>query len=66
MLGERSRVEGWGLGGARVLPAESATEVRAVWAALPADVAVVLVTPAAARALGPQPAGRPLLVVLPS
>jgi vacuolar-type H+-ATPase subunit F/Vma7 len=67
VLGERALVEGYALGGARVLPADSPGEVRAAWAALAPDVAVVLVTPAAAGALGAPPVAgrRPLLVVLP-
>ena len=68
VLGERALVEGYALGGARVVPAESPAEVLAAWAALPGDVAVVVLTPAAARVLGPPAAGsrRPLRVVLPS
>ena len=46
VLGERILAEGWALAGARVLAAETPTEVRAAWAALPTDVAVVLLTPA--------------------
>ena len=67
VLGERAVVEGWALGGARVLPADSPEQVRTAWAALGADVAVVLLTPAAAGALGAGPADRPglLTVVLP-
>jgi vacuolar-type H+-ATPase subunit F/Vma7 len=67
VLGERAVVEGWALGGARVLPADSPEQVRAAWSGLAADVAVVLLTPAAARALEPGSADRPgpLTVVLP-
>jgi vacuolar-type H+-ATPase subunit F/Vma7 len=65
VLGERALVEGYALGGARVLPADSAEEVRVAWAALAPDVAVLLVTPAAAAALGSVTRRRPLLVVLP-
>jgi vacuolar-type H+-ATPase subunit F/Vma7 len=77
VLGERALVEGYALGGARVLPADSPEEVRAAWATLAPDVAVLLLTPAAAGVLGPSPAAagvpgpspvagrRPLLVVLP-
>jgi vacuolar-type H+-ATPase subunit F/Vma7 len=68
VLGERALVEGYALGGARVLPAGSPAEVRAAWAGLDGDVAVILVTPAAASVLGPAAAAsrRPLVVVLPS
>ncbi|HEY7101452.1 MAG TPA: hypothetical protein VH573_07415 [Mycobacteriales bacterium] len=67
VLGERAVVEGWALGGARVLAADSPEQVRAAWAGLAADVAVVLLTPAAAHALAPGSADRPepLTVVLP-
>jgi vacuolar-type H+-ATPase subunit F/Vma7 len=68
VLGERVLAEGWALAGARVLAAETPTEVRAAWAGLPTNVAVVLLTPAAAAALGPVPTDgeRPLIVVMPS
>jgi vacuolar-type H+-ATPase subunit F/Vma7 len=67
VLGERAVVEGWALGGAWVLPADSPEQVRTAWAGLRDDVAVVLLTPAAARVLGPGSADRrlPLTVVLP-
>ena len=67
VLGERAVVEGWALGGARVLPADSPEQVRTAWTGLADDVAVVLLTPAAARALAPGSADRPglLAVVLP-
>lgn len=67
VLGERALVEGWALGGARVLPADSPEQVRTAWAGVGADVAVVLLTPAAARALdaGTADRSRPLTVVLP-
>ena len=32
VLGERALVEGWALGGARVLPADSPEQVRTAWA----------------------------------
>jgi vacuolar-type H+-ATPase subunit F/Vma7 len=68
VLGERARVEGYRLGGAVVLCAEDADEVHAVWSSLPEDIAVVVLTPAAARALGAAGSAsqRPLLVVMPS
>lgn len=67
VLGERTRVAGFALAGALVLPAEDETAVRAAWAELPADVEVVILTPAAAAALvapGPEVA-TPLQVVMP-
>lgn len=66
-VGERARVAGFALAGVTVLAAEQPDEVLRAWADLPAGTALVIVTPAAARALGPQrlDAGRPLTVVLP-
>lgn len=69
-LGARNRVGGFALAGARVVVADTAVEVDAAWAGLGPDVAVVILTPAAAQVLGPRvqavPApGRPLCVVLP-
>lgn len=68
VLGEGQALEGYALGGARVVPAATDDAVRAAWQALPENVEVVVLTPSAARALGPQRAGvrRPLSVVLPS
>ncbi len=64
VLGEPPRVDGWALAGAVVVPAPGEDDVRAAWAALPDDVAVVIVTPAAAEALGAVSGDR-LVVVLP-
>jgi vacuolar-type H+-ATPase subunit F/Vma7 len=73
-VGERSRVEGFALAGAEVVVAEEPAAVRAAVAALDDDVAVLLLTPAAADAIRPHdgpaaPAdvvpGRPLPVVMP-
>jgi vacuolar-type H+-ATPase subunit F/Vma7 len=71
-IGERFRVQGFALAGAAVHAAEDAPAVLAAWDALPADVAVVVLTPAAARALtgdrlaGDRLAGDRLTVVMPS
>jgi vacuolar-type H+-ATPase subunit F/Vma7 len=67
-IGEGMRVAGYALGGAVVLTAETDEEVRAAWDSLPADVAVVILTTRAARAVGPGCRGsvEPLAVVLPS
>jgi vacuolar-type H+-ATPase subunit F/Vma7 len=58
VLGERVRVAGYALAGAIVYPADDPDEVRAAWLELPADVAVLVLTPAAARALGGESAAR--------
>ncbi|MFJ7910483.1 hypothetical protein [Kitasatospora sp. NPDC096204] len=66
-VGERARVAGFALAGVVVLTAEQPVEVRKAWEDLPRGTALVIVTPAAALALGPErlDAGRPLTVVLP-
>ncbi|MFG1949264.1 hypothetical protein [Nonomuraea sp. NPDC048826] len=53
VLGERARVADFGLAGALTLPAGNLEEVRRAWETLPPDVLVVVLTPMAARALGP-------------
>jgi vacuolar-type H+-ATPase subunit F/Vma7 len=65
VLGAEREVEGYALAGALVLTAATPDAVRAAWAALPADVALVLLTAAAADALDSREAGDRLTVVLP-
>ncbi|MFE9773702.1 hypothetical protein ACFYOV_18940 [Streptomyces sp. NPDC005931] len=69
-IGERSRVAGLALAGVLVLAAEDATAVRRSWRALPDGVDLVVLTPAAAEALGvrTEPSGPrgPLITVMPS
>ncbi|MFD0274261.1 V-type ATP synthase subunit F [Kitasatospora sp. NPDC127111] len=66
-IGERTRVAGFALAGVTVLVAERPQEVLDAWADLPEGTALVIVTPAAARALGPErlAATRPLTAVMP-
>jgi hypothetical protein len=61
------RTAGFALCGAVVMTAETAQEARAAWHALPADVAVLVLTPSAAAWLGdaPQPRHDVLVVVMP-
>jgi vacuolar-type H+-ATPase subunit F/Vma7 len=54
VLGEQVAVQGYALAGAVVLAVDDDDAARAAWDALPADVAVVILTRAAARALGPE------------
>jgi vacuolar-type H+-ATPase subunit F/Vma7 len=67
VIGEAVRTEGFALAGALVLPAEDLAEARAAWDALPADVAVLVLTPRAAGWLGEAPQSRHdvLLAVMP-
>lgn len=65
-IGERALVAGFALAGALAREAETADEVRAAWNALPEDVAVVLLTPAAAAVLAAErAAGWPMTAVMP-
>ncbi|MDF3293290.1 V-type ATP synthase subunit F [Streptomyces silvisoli] len=66
-IGERTRVAALALAGVTVVPAEGPEHVREAWAALPTDVTLVIVTPAAADALGPEALDgvRPLTAVMP-
>ncbi|MFE4050178.1 hypothetical protein [Streptomyces sp. YIM B13518] len=69
-LGERARVAGLALAGAVVLVADDPDAVRRAWRSLPDGIDLVILTPAAARALesGPATGGarRPLTAVMPS
>jgi len=63
-IGEAQRVQGLGLAGVLVMPADSPEEVQANWSRLPEDVVMVILTERASTALGEAPAGR-LTVVMP-
>ena len=66
-LGERDRLAGLQLAGVAVVPAETPTEVRAAWADIQGEAAVVILTPSAAQAIGGEPDhGRLLGAVIPS
>ena len=65
VIGEDVRVEGFGLAGALVCPAYGDDAVRAAWDGLAEDVAVVLLTPAAAAALAGVAPGVRLTAVMP-
>jgi vacuolar-type H+-ATPase subunit F/Vma7 len=58
VIGEALRVQGYGLAGADVYPAEDGDEASAAWQSLPADTAVVVLTARAAACLGEQIAQR--------
>ncbi|GIJ06690.1 hypothetical protein [Spirilliplanes yamanashiensis] len=66
IIGDPVLIRGWALAGVLPLPAADAAAARAAWAALPADVGLVVLTPHAAAALERGP-DRPavLRAVLP-
>jgi vacuolar-type H+-ATPase subunit F/Vma7 len=65
-IGERVRVEGFGLAGVLIQVAETADEIRSAWRALAADVALVLLTPSAATILETERATNwPMTAVMP-
>ncbi len=66
-LGSWSRVAGFQLAGAHAIAARDDADVLAAWEELPDDVELLVLTPAAARALGDRVGQRPRLlwVVLP-
>lgn len=64
VLGEPPRVSGWLLAGALIVTAVGPDDVRRAWEALPDDVEIVVLTPAAAEALEPTGDHR-MRVVLP-
>lgn len=66
-LGEAGRVGGFGLAGASVVEAAGPDEVERAWRALPADTALLVLTPRAADVLRARLPDRPRLtwVVMP-
>lgn len=54
-IGERVRVLGLVSAGVAVFPADDPEAVRAAWHGMPPEVGLVIVTPAAAAALGAGP-----------
>jgi vacuolar-type H+-ATPase subunit F/Vma7 len=67
-IGERDRVAGFAFAGVQVRAAEDPDTVRAAWRALPADIALLILTRSAQAALRDEldGHGRPLCVVMPS
>ena len=67
VLGETAKVQGFALAGALVFPADRQHDVSAAWDTLPADLGVLILTPAAARQLDSRLDERPhlLAVVMP-
>ncbi|WP_201845235.1 hypothetical protein [Myceligenerans indicum] len=66
-IGAMVDIQGFGLAGVRVLPADGPDEVRSAWRGLDEAVELVILTANAAAALaGEPPAEHPLTAVLPS
>ena len=67
-IGEHEHVRALALAGVRVVSADDPDAARAAWEALPADVALVILTPAAHAAIAGELAdgGRRLWVVMPA
>jgi vacuolar-type H+-ATPase subunit F/Vma7 len=67
-IGEQVRVGGLSLVGVTVHAAEDPEEVRRAWQVLPERATLIILTPAAAEALGAVALDsvRPLVVVMPS
>lgn len=63
VIGEETRVRGFGLAGATVLAADTPAAVRAAWAGLPGEVRLVILTRAAAAAIPDR--GDRLVAVMP-
>ncbi|MCX5062719.1 hypothetical protein OG895_35210 [Streptomyces sp. NBC_00201] len=66
-IGERLRIVALESAGVLLRPAEEPEAVPAAWQGLPPDVELVIVTPAAAEALGEGPVDgqSPLIAVMP-
>ncbi len=65
VIGAGAVIEGFGLAGALVYPADRPERVRAAWDALPPDVLVVVLTADAAGAVPEDVRGARLVAVMP-
>jgi len=66
VLGEQTAVEGFALAGVLMCAADNPDEILAAWRSLPADLALVILTPAAACSVPDRrPGSLPLTVVMP-
>jgi vacuolar-type H+-ATPase subunit F/Vma7 len=65
VIGEGTKVLGFGMAGAIVLPAEEAEAVLDAWRSLDSDVDIVVLTTRAARILAGRTASWPLTAVMP-
>jgi vacuolar-type H+-ATPase subunit F/Vma7 len=67
-IGEEARIMGFALAGVVICPAADAAAVRAAWRDLRSDDALIILTPAAAEAVGDETARTrpPLTAVMPA
>jgi vacuolar-type H+-ATPase subunit F/Vma7 len=66
-IGEPALVAGYALAGATTMPAQGPDEVRQAWESLPSGTTLVILTAAAADALGGRLSGaEPLTAVMPA
>ena len=67
MIGEPALVAGYAMAGATTMPAQGADDVRRAWESLPSGTTLVILTAAAAAALGGRLSGAdPLTAVMPA
>lgn len=67
-IGEPALLDGFRLAGVVVYPGSTDEEIRSAWTALPANTAIVILTPRSAHALEPDLTDprSPMTVLLPS
>lgn len=66
MIGEPALVAGYAMAGATTMPTRGPDEVRRAWESLPSDTTLVILTAAAANALGGRlTEADPLTAVMP-
>jgi len=66
VIGEPAFVAGYAMAGATTTPARGPDEVRRAWESLPSGTTLVILTAAAADALGGRLSGDPLTAVMPA
>ncbi len=66
MIGEPALVSGYAMAGATTMPAQGSDEVRRAWESLPSGTTLVILTAAAADALGGRLSGDPMTAVMPA
>jgi vacuolar-type H+-ATPase subunit F/Vma7 len=67
VIGEPALVAGYAMAGATTMPAQSRDDMRRAWENLPSGTTLVILTAAAAEALGDRLSGaEPLTAVMPA